>query len=196
MGDFVSRLLTCFLLLVFGLTVAACTGSPLPPAVGAVPPAATVSSESYRLGAGDKVRIALYGDESFKGEFEVASDGTLSLPLIGAQPVGGLTVGDARKLIETKLGDGFYRDPRVSAEVINFRPFYILGEVNRPGTYPYVSGLTLSQAVAIAGGYTYRANLREVALKRAAATGEVRVAADQALEVGPGDTVRVLERYF
>ncbi|HEX8217507.1 MAG TPA: polysaccharide biosynthesis/export family protein [Allosphingosinicella sp.] len=166
---------------------------------GPVAPASAVQATAesdYRLGTGDKLRISLYGDESFGGEFEVGSDGAISLPLIGAVPAAGLTEAELRTRIEQKLADGYYRTPRITAEVIEFRPFYILGEVNRPGVYPYVSNLTLAQAVATAGGYTYRANSRVVAIKRAREEQEVRVQSDQALRIQPGDTIRVLERRF
>jgi protein involved in polysaccharide export with SLBB domain len=186
-----SRMLA-FLLPILLLALDACSSGP--PLMTSAPP--VVASQDYRLGSGDRIRISLYGDASFQGEYDVGSDGTASLPLIGAQRVAGLTIAEFRALVERELANGFYREPRVSAEVVNFRPFYILGEVNRPGVYPYVSGMTLAQAVAVAGGYTYRANRGAIALRRAGEERAVDVAADDAMAIGPGDTIRVLERYF
>lgn len=152
--------------------------------------------QDYVLGAGDRLRLSLYDDDTFKGEFAVADNGTVSLPLIGTQPAGGMTLNAFRAAIEAKLADGYYKSPRLSAEVINFRPFYILGEVNKPGQYPYVAGMTLGQAVAIANGYTYAARKGEVAIRRNNAPEELKVHANPAMRIEPGDTVRVLERVF
>jgi hypothetical protein len=170
--------------------------APLRP-VAAVPSQSSAEpSADYVLGAGDRIRLSLYGDTTFSGEFAVADNGTVSLPLIGTQPAGGITVSAFRDAIEAKLADGYYRDPKLSAEVINFRPFYILGEVNKPGQYPYVTGMTLGQAVAIAEGYTYAARKGTIAIRRARTAEEVKVSANPAMPIGPGDTVRVLERIF
>ena len=158
--------------------------------------AVTTESGDYVLDAGDRIRLSLYGDDSFKGEFAVSDNGTISLPLIGMQPARGMTVNAFRAAVEAKLADGYYRDPRLSAEVVNYRPFYILGEVNKPGQYPYVTGMTLGQAVAIANGYTLAARKGTVAIRRAKSQEEVKISANPALPIGPGDTVRVLERLF
>lgn len=159
-------------------------------------PAAAPAVQDYVLGPGDKLRLSLYDDASFSGEFTVSDNGTVSLPLIGTQPAGGMTVSAFRDAIQTKLADGYYRNPRVSAEIANFRPFYILGEVNKPGQYPYVAGMTLGEAVAIANGYTYAARKGLVAIRRAKSSEEVKIDANPAMPIGPGDTVRVLERLF
>jgi polysaccharide export outer membrane protein len=165
-------------------------------AAAAPTPSAVVANGDYMLDAGDRIRLSLYGDDSFKGEFAVSDNGTVSLPLIGTQPAGGMTVSAFRAAVEAKLADGYYRDPRLSAEVVNFRPFYIMGEVNKPGQYPYVTGMTLGQAVAIAEGYTLAARKGTIAIRRAKTQEEVKVSANPAMPIGPGDTVRVLERIF
>jgi polysaccharide export outer membrane protein len=165
-------------------------------AAAAPTPSAAVESGEYVLDAGDRVRLSLYGDDSFKGEFAVSDNGTVSLPLIGTQPAAGMSVNAFRAAVEAKLADGYYRDPRLSAEVINFRPFYIMGEVKKPGQYPYVTGMTLGQAVAIAEGYTLAARKGTIAIRRAKSQEELKVSANPAMPIGPGDTVRVLERIF
>lgn len=166
--------------------------------IASAPPMAVEAAPAmdYVLGTGDKIRFAVFGEASMAGEFQVASDGSVALPLVGALPAAGRTVGAFQQEATEALKKGYFIDPRVSVEVINFRPFYILGEVNKPGEYPYVAGLTLNKAVASANGYTYRANTKTVAIKRAKDETERKIAADGSLLIQPGDTVRVLERYF
>lgn len=152
----------------------------------------------YALGAGDKLRITVYNEAALTGEYAVTDNGTIAFPLIGGVPVLGKSVEGVEQAIREKLSAGYVSDPRVSAEVINYRPFYILGEVTKPGEYPYSVGLTVVQAVAAAGGFTYRANRRRVVLRRAADPEEhsVDIAGGKPPLVLPGDTIRVGERYF
>ena len=117
----------------------------------------------YRLGSGDKVRIIVFGEQSLSGEFLVpGGEGQISFPLVGDVKAGGLTVAELQTELETKLKDGFLKQPRVSIEVLNYRPYYILGEVSKSGEYPYINGLTVLNAVATAGGFTYRADRKNV----------------------------------
>jgi polysaccharide export outer membrane protein len=148
------------------------------------------------LGPGDRIRLSLYGEDSFTGQHEVAADGSVSLPLIGAVRANGLTIAQFAQAVEQRLANGYYQSPRISAEIVNLQPIYVLGEVTRPGSFPYAPDMTLSKAAALAGGYTYRARLNAVAIRRARAGAETVVQADQAMPLAPGDTVRVLERYF
>ncbi len=148
----------------------------------------------YNLGSGDRVRVTVFGQTELSGEFEIGSGGAIAMPLIGLVMAGGLSVVELQTRIRDLLLDGYLRDPQVSIEVLNYRPFYILGEVNAPGSYPYVAGMTVLNAVALADGYTYRADEDEVFLKRANTTNEV-VVNDQTV-VFPGDIIRVDERFF
>jgi len=151
----------------------------------------------YRLGAGDKVKISVFGEETLSGEFLIPGGvGTISFPLIGSVKASGLTVGELQDEIVGKLKPDYLKDPRVSVEVLNYRPFYILGEVGRPGEYPYTNGLTVLNAVATANGFTYRANTHLVYIKRAGASAEVQMKLDTMTAVEPGDTVRIGERFF
>jgi protein involved in polysaccharide export with SLBB domain len=150
----------------------------------------------YRLGSGDKIRLIVFGEDSLSNVFSVNGDGKVSLPLIGEVQAQGLTVTELQSAIEARLANGYLLNPRATVEVLNFRPFYILGEVNKPGEYPYNDGLTVLNAVAMAGGYTYRANNRKMFLRRANETNEKRLDMDPTLQVGPGDTIRIGERYF
>ncbi len=153
-------------------------------------------TEDYRLGSGDKLRIIVFDEPSLSGEFLVDGTGAVSLPLIGEIEASGKTVRELQRDIELALKDGYLNDPKVSAEVLNFRPFYILGEVNAPGTYPYTDGLTVLNAVATAGGFTYRANERVVYIRRAGELKERPYKMTSSTPVRPGDTVRIGERIF
>jgi len=168
-----------------------------PPASSASAGAPSVAqSFEYRIGPGDKLRIIVFGEESLTGEFFISGGGKISFPLIGEVNAAGLTIPQLQKEIESKLADGYLKEPRVSAEVLNYRPFYILGEVMKPGEYPYNNGLTVLNAVATAEGFTYRADTRKVYIKRATSLGEHEYPLTTATPVEPGDTIRIGERFF
>ncbi len=152
--------------------------------------------QAYTLGTADRLRITVFGHPDLSGEFEVDGSGAISLPLIGQISAVDLTTQDLEKNIADKLASGYILNPRVSAEVINYRPFYILGEVGRPGEYPYTNGLTVQNAVAAAGGFTYRANKRVVYIKSADGLEEVPYELTPITIVKPGDTLRIGERIF
>jgi polysaccharide export outer membrane protein len=154
------------------------------------------ATADYRLGAGDKVRVIVFGEQELTGEFFVAGSGKISMPLVGEVPAAGLTIGQFQSAVQDALKQGFLKDPKVSAEVLNYRPFYILGEVNKPGEYPYTNGLTVLNAVATAGGFTYRANTKVVFIKRANELGDHKVELSTITTVAPGDTIRITERFF
>jgi protein involved in polysaccharide export with SLBB domain len=157
-------------------------------------PAEMATDEGYTLGPGDKIRLTIFGEEDLSGEFEVDGTGIVSLPLIGNMKAGGLTLRTLENQITDKFKDGYLVNPRVSIQVLNFRPFFILGEVNSPGSYPYVNGLTVLNAVAVAGGYTHRARTDRVMIKRGKKSDEFEATDDQ--KVVPGDIIRVTERFF
>jgi protein involved in polysaccharide export with SLBB domain len=151
----------------------------------------------YRLGASDKIRVITFGEDSLTGEFFIGGSGKVSLPLIGEVQAAGLSISQFQKEVETALKQGeFLKDPHVSVEVLTYRPFYILGEVQKPGEYPYSNGLTVLNAVATANGFTYRANDKKVFIKRADANQEQEFPLTTQLLVAPGDTIRIAERYF
>ncbi|MFP1130235.1 polysaccharide biosynthesis/export family protein, partial [Asticcacaulis sp. W401b] len=144
----------------------------------------------YKLGSGDKVRLIVFGEKELSGEFVVNGAGTISLPLIGEVKASGLTVTELQESVAKSYGNGYLKDPKINFEVLNFRPFYILGEVNKPGEYPYSTGLTVVNAVARAEGYTYRADTRRVFIKHANQQSEVEVPLGTSVLVAPGDTIR------
>lgn len=163
---------------------------------GAGTTASVAADGNYRLGVADKVRIIVFNEPSLSGEFAVGDNGTLSLPLIGDVKASGRTAREVVGDVEARLADGYLREPRVSLDVLTYRPFWILGEVSKPGEYAFASGLTVMNAVARAEGFTYRANKRKVFIKRSGESQEQAVKLTPDLQVYPGDTVRIGERYF
>ncbi len=166
------------------------------PAQSNAPAAAAEQPGAYHLGPGDKIRVIVYGETDLGGEFTVSSAGTVSLPLIGDTAAAGLTATALQQSIQSALSPNYLKDARVNVEILTFRPFYILGEVNKPGQYPFVSGMTIDQAVAEAGGYTYRANHKAFFLKHEGEQTESSVKGVDDFKVAPGDVIRVPERYF
>jgi polysaccharide export outer membrane protein len=150
----------------------------------------------YILGAGDKLRVTIFGEEDLTGQFEIDPSGQLSMSLIGAVKAQGLNTRELEELISNKYANGYLINPRVSIEVLNFRPFFILGEVNKPGSYPYVNGLTVLNAVALAGGYTHRAKTDKVMVKRGKDNKGKEFEISEGDIVHPGDIIRVRERFF
>jgi len=152
------------------------------------------ASTDYRLGSGDKIKVTVFGQTNMSGEFAVAGDGSVSLPFIGTIRAGGLTVRELEREIVNQLQPDYLKNPRVSVEVLNFRPFDIIGEVQKPGSYPYRDGMTVINAIAMAGGFTYRAKENEFRIKRAANGHTEKAARDTVVK--PGDVIEVLERFF
>ena len=150
----------------------------------------------YRLTSADKVRIAVFGEDALSGEFVVNAEGKVALPLIGEVQAAGLTVAQLQDAVAQALSQGYLNQPRVTAQVLTYRPIYILGEVNRPGEYPYVPDLTVLNVVATAQGFTYRANTRRIFVRRAGSQSEEPQPLTADIRVSPGDTLRVGERYF
>jgi polysaccharide export outer membrane protein len=159
--------------------------------------ASRANSSGYKLGPNDRVRIIVFGQPSLTGEFTVDGGGELSYPLIGNIPARGMTIAELQQIITRKLEPDYLVNPSVSAEVVTRRPFYVIGEVTKPGNYQYVTGMTVTNAVAIAGGFTYRARKNDFYIKRIDKDGKmVRVLADAGTMLRPGDTLEVRERYY
>lgn len=176
-------------LILAALTLGSCSSGDAVEPVSAAAPV-------YRLAADDKVKVTVYGETDLSGEYLVGSDGRVSIPLVGMVPAAGLTLAEFADGLTTKLAATYLNKPRVSVDIAEYRPFFILGEVNRAGQFPYRVGLTVNAAVATAGGFTYRANHKVVAIKHAGEPGEQRYRLTPDLQIMPGDTVRVLERFF
>jgi len=157
---------------------------------------APAEDKGYALGAGDKIRITVYNEADLSGEFEVSGQGLLSVPLLGQVQVMGKTTGEVQAILTQKYGKDFLVNPSVSIEVLNYRPFFIIGEVNRPGSYPYVNGMTIINAVALAGGYTARANHDGIKIKHSNESTQQERDAKEDTVVMPGDVIEVAERFF
>lgn len=174
-----------------GIALAACTrGADLPLL-------ADQPNDVYRLGPGDVLRIITFGDQQLTGEFRVSDSGNIAVPLLGNVPAGGLSTTELEHSISRLLREkNLFRNPSVAVEVLTYRPIFVLGEVSKPGQFPYQPGMTVLAAVAIAGGFTYRA-VEDYALI-------VRTTGDHATEgrvlrqtlVQPGDVITVPERRF
>jgi polysaccharide export outer membrane protein len=160
-------------------------------------PNAQIAPPDYRLGSGDRVHIIVFGQDELTGEYQVDGSGKLSFPLVGEIQAGGLTARELERAIRSALSPEYLKDPKVSAEVMAYRPFYILGEVKTPGSYSYVSGMTIINAVALAGGFTPRAKENNFDLARMGKDGRrAKVDASQDTPVQPGDVITVRERWF
>ena len=176
------------------LAVAACVS--LPGLNGDEEQSRALVVEEYRLGPGDQLRVVVFGQPDLTGEFIVAAHGAVVFPLVGEIPAAGQTINEFTQALTSRLQEGYVRNPNVSVEVINYRPFYILGEVKNPGQYPFSAGMTVRRAVATAGGFTYRANDEKVYIQHFDEEAEKSYDLSSATPVHPGDTVRVPERRF
>jgi polysaccharide export outer membrane protein len=197
--------------LVLALAVSGCMRTPAPVATTQttldamaygeprpVPAAASYAStdEPYRLDAGDKLRIVVYGQEGLTNTYAVDAGGSITMPLIGAVRARGLTPAQFAAAVTARLKHGYLREPYVAAEVETYRPFFILGEVTAPGQYPYVPNLTVESAVAIAGGFTPRAQRSGIRLTRTGEAGTMQAVVPPGTLLRPGDTIVVGERWF
>ncbi|MDB5420684.1 MAG: polysaccharide export protein [Brevundimonas sp.] len=179
------------------MTLSSCAqGIAAAPVAGLTDDGAEHAIRDYRLGVADKVRVTVFGEEALTGEFLVGGNGRVSLPLIGETQAAGLTISEFQAEVSDALRQGYITDPRVNAEVLNYRPFYILGEVKAPGAYPYTNALTVMNAVATAGGFSYRADMRRVFIKRGANAADEEFQLTTSTRVAPGDTIRIRERLF
>lgn len=150
----------------------------------------------YRLGPGDVVAIQVYGEPDLSGPRTVAADGTISLPLIGSIKALQLTPEELANEAIVRYSAGFLRMPSVTAQVTQYRPFFVLGEVGKPGQYPYVPGMTVLGAIATAEGFNPRANRKFIFIEPEDSDEEKAYQVEPSLRIYPGDTIRVGERYF
>ncbi len=146
----------------------------------------------YRLDAGDRLRVVVYGQEGLTNTYAIDAGGSITMPLIGAVAARGKTPAGLAADIAARLRNGYIREPSVAVEVETYRPFFILGEVAAPGQYPYVPNMSIESAVAIAGGFSPRARRDSVTLTHNVS----RTVVPLGTPIGPGDTVLVGERWF
>ena len=153
-------------------------------------------TSEIRLEAGDKIRVTVFGEDKLTGDYQVDTGGYVGLPLAGSVKAAGLTPPELERALEARFSKTYLRNPKVTVEVMTFRPFYVLGEVQKPGEYPYRAGLNVLSAIAIAGGASYRASTSEVLIQRAGTTTMQKFPQSPTIIVMPGDLVRVPERFF
>jgi polysaccharide biosynthesis/export protein len=154
------------------------------------------SDEPYRLGPGDRIRLKVYDDQNLTGEYEVDSTGFVSIPLVGRARASGLTTHQLEKSLTGRMKGTISQDPKINVEIASYAPFYIYGEVKKAGVYPFQPGITVADAVATAGGLTYRADESTIYLQRAGTSSQQAVRLDIPLRIYPGDNIRVAERMF
>jgi polysaccharide export outer membrane protein len=177
-----------------GLMLTGCTGTM---DIGAADPNVPYAPPtSPKIQGGDKLRVIVFGEDKLTGEYEVDPGGELSLPLAGTIHAGGLTKSELEQALGKKFRTEYLRNPKVTVDVITFRPFYVLGEVQKPGEYPYKGNLNVLSALAVAGGQTYRANNDKVMIQRAGDKEFRSYPLSISVPIYPGDLIRVPERYF
>jgi polysaccharide biosynthesis/export protein len=192
----VSRILRCVsavFLVAVSIAIASCSGvTPTPSRL--------VGQDSldrvFRLGSGDRLKVSVFGEEELSGEADVDGAGNITLPLIGPIAAKGQTLEQFSGNLRARLSQGYLNDPKVGVQVINYRPIYVQGEVRHGGEFPYKLGLKIADAVAIAGGYSYRADQSYVQLRRTGDSEPRSIALDGDVMVLPGDNILIPERFF
>jgi polysaccharide export outer membrane protein len=162
-----------------------------------LPPLPQTVEEAYQLGVGDQIRIITFGQDQLTGEFRINDRGNVAIPLLGSIPANGLTTSELERGIEQRFKDKkILQEPSVSVEVMEYRPVFVLGEVAKPGQYPYQPRMTVLTAVAIAGGFTYRAQTDYASILRTEGGRSLEGRVQRGVTVRPGDVITVFQRYF
>lgn len=186
------------LLVIVGAALVGCASAPTP--AKRAPAAAKAVSQpdlsAYRLGTGDRLRVDVFGEADLSIEATIDGTGHISYPLLGAVQARGRTAAELEQALKTGLAAGYLKDPDVRVTVVQYRPFYTVGQVRRPGAYPYVIGLTVEKAIAIAGGMTNLASTRQMFLLREDMAQPKRIKVGLDAVVLPGDTLLVEEGLF
>lgn len=189
------RVLQVFAAILATATLVGCAAPPVEPSAEAPAPRAVVNTP-YRLASGDRLRILVFGQADLTNTYSVDGSGAVSMPLIGRVRAQGLTTAELEQTVTARLRQGYLRDPSVSIEVEDFRPFFILGAVGCAGQYPFINGMTVEQAVAVAGGFAPHALDPSVSVTRIVDGQATTFAAPLTYPVRPGDTVTVQARFF
>jgi polysaccharide export outer membrane protein len=176
--------------------LAACDSDPTP-IVATAAAGGGSPGDSNKLGPNDRLRVTVFGQPTLTGEYTLDGNGVLAFPLIGNVPANGVTTNQLQQAIAGKLEPDYLVNPNVSAEIVTRRPFYVIGEVQKPGNYPYVSDITAVNAIAMAGGFTRRARKNDFYIRRLDKDGKmVRIEASAGTVLQAGDTLEVRERVF
>jgi len=193
----VSKYLRLASVLLFGLQLAGCYTDYGPVEVNTNPISPAGAGLAALLQPGETLKITVYGEEGLTGQYDISPGGTVSMPLIGSIKAAGHTPVQFARTVEARYrSGGFLQDPHVNVAVVTFKPFYVLGEATTPGEYPYRSGLTVHSAVAMAGGFTYRASRSAVLIRHVGDDVWREYSLTEPVPIAPGDLIRIPERYF
>jgi polysaccharide export outer membrane protein len=195
-GDAMMNRLCLMLALGASLLLAACADQPATPGPQSASLDPVAANAPYALGAGDQIDVVVFGEDNLSGVYDLDEAGAFSLPLAGRVTVNGKTTRQAEAAITARLADGLVTDPKVSVNIKRYRPIYVVGEVQRPGGYPVFGPTSVINAVALAGGYTYRARNSEITVIRYGDAAHQPVLVGESDSVQPGDTITVPERWF
>lgn len=176
------------------ITLSGCAGDR--PITGSAQALQNAQARPYTLSPGDKLHIVVFGENNLSGDYTITPEGAIGFPLVGDIPAAGLTITQLQKSVTDTLANRYVQNPRVTIDASNLRPFYILGEVNKPGQYSYVPDLTALAAVATAQGFTYRADMSYIFIRHARDASEREIPLTATTMIEPGDTIRVTQRYF
>ncbi len=190
---FAKRLLPLIGVLCLALASCSSTRTSGDPALAGAEEAIKV--EDFKLASGDKIHLSVFGEDTISGDYDVDTEGFISVPLAGMVKADGLRKVDLGKAVSANLA-GLLRSPRVTVTIVSFRPFYILGEVEKPGEYQFRSGLNVASAMAIAGGATYRASKDAVLIQRGGIGDFKEYSMSPAIKVYPGDLLKIPQRFF
>ena len=194
MGFGMKRLFACSGALVLALLLFGCTAAQLSEAEQQTLSAAATAAP--KLQPGDKIRVTVYGEDKLSGDYQIDQSGQISLPLAGTVEAVGLTQSQLEQALAKKFRSEYLRNPKVTVTIATLQPFYLMGEVEKPGEYSYRSGLNVLTALAIAGGPTYRASKNTVQIQRRGETSMREYPISTSVPILPGDVIRVPERYF
>jgi protein involved in polysaccharide export with SLBB domain len=180
-----------------GFQLAGCYTDYGPVEVETRPVSLSGAGVATHLRAGDRIKINVYGEEALTGEYDINPSGYVSMPLIGSIRAAGRTQAElGRDIAAGYRSGGLLQDPKVTVAVVQFRPFYVLGEATTPGEYPFRSGLTVHAAVAMAGGFTYRASKSIILIRHSGEEVWKEYPLTEPVVIAPGDLIRIPERYF
>jgi len=191
----ISKALRCLGVFILGLQLAGCFAELGPVVSDSTPtPLAAIGS---RIQPGDQLRVVVFGEEALSGLYDVSPAGTISMPLVGSIGAAGRTKSELEHALTRAYVNGKFLDqPKITIAVVSYRPFYILGEVTTPGQFPYKTGVDVLDAIATAGGFTYRASKSTVLIRHAGDGVWQQYSLAAPVPVAPGDIIRVPERYF
>jgi polysaccharide biosynthesis/export protein len=191
------RLYVAFSFLIFCLLASGCGNGGARPATEAERQALEKAAAAPpQLQAGEKIHVNVYGEPSLSGDYQIDPSGFVSLPLAGTIKAAGLSQQQLEQNLTTQFSSGYLKNPKITVGIAEFRPFYIVGEVEKPGAYPYTGGLTVLSAIAIAGGTTYRANQSNVLIQHLGEKVMLKYDMTLPIPILPGDIIQVPRRYI